>query len=187
MNLYQRHNPTRRELTAHIMIGLLLLLLLLSQPVLANDLFEGTLLPSGVGMSGRDSRFGHDVALDGNRLLVGAKDTADTGVAYVFEQTGVAWEKTQTLIPAGGSPNDGFGTAVALSGDWALIGAPNFSGEAPGSGAAMLYRKQGSRWWLHQQLLALMPWSQVALAVPSTWMKTCYWLRLVNNKPYSCL
>lgn len=155
MNLRQLHHSSRCEMTAHVMMGLqLLLLLLLSQPALANDLFEGTLLPSGVGMSGRDSRFGHDVALDGNRLLVGAKDTADTGVAYVFEHTGVAWEKTQTLVPAGGSPNDGFGTAVALSGDWALIGAPNFSGEALGSGAAMLYRKQGSHWWLHQQLLA---------------------------------
>ncbi|WP_223788066.1 FG-GAP repeat protein [Marinicella meishanensis] len=157
MKLTAKTNHLNPTFITKLALCWLLLLPPWIQPVLANQLFEGTLLPSGVGMSGRDSRFGHDVALDGNRLLVGAKDTADTGVAYVFENSGVTWEKTETLVPAGGSPNDQFGASVALWGDWALIGAPKFSGEALGSGAAMLYRKQGNRWLLHQQLLAPEP------------------------------
>jgi hypothetical protein len=74
-------------------------------------------------------QFGASVALDGDRLLVGALagDGAalDSGAAYVFERSGGVWTEVQKLSAADGAPWDYFGAgqAVALDGDVALVAA----------------------------------------------------------------
>ena len=72
-------------------------------------------------------RFGQSLAIDGDRALVGASgrstENGKAGVAYVFErQSGGAWRQVARLDEEGGSafPPTG-GTAVALSGDMALV------------------------------------------------------------------
>ncbi len=72
-------------------------------------------------------RFGQSLAIDGDRALVGASgrstENGKAGVAYVFErQGGGAWRQVARLDEEGGSafPPTG-GTAVALSGDMALV------------------------------------------------------------------
>ena len=39
--------------------------------------------------------------------------------------TALDWEETQKLLASDGAAEDHFGTSVALSGDWALAGAPH--------------------------------------------------------------
>ncbi len=97
--------------------------------------------------------FGYAVALDGNTALVGAlyEEGAftDQGAAYVFVRNGSTWTQQAKLFAADGVSNDFFGSAVALSGDTALIGAP---GGNAGKGAAYVFTRSGTTWTFQQKL-----------------------------------
>lgn len=89
-------------------------------------------------------RFGWSVALDGDRALIGARtaDNADrdnSGAAYVFvrSETGT-WSEQAKLFAEEGTGGDLFGSAVALDGDTALIGA-RADKEAGGGKAGAAY------------------------------------------------
>lgn len=76
---------------------------------------------------GQEDRFGNALAIQGDFLLAGAYWNSDslggaTGAAYVFDlTTGEQLREIKASEPEGGG--DWFGTSVALSGDYALIGA----------------------------------------------------------------
>jgi hypothetical protein len=106
-------------------------------------------------------QFGAAVALEGDTLLVGAPHRdggagADAGLAYVFTRSGSTWTEQQALAAPDAQANDLFGSAVALSGDDALIGAPAHGGVI-GPGAAYAFARSGSTW----------SWQQTLSAVPS--------------------
>lgn len=91
-------------------------------------------------------RFGHALAFDGQRLVVGAPAegvdaNALTGRAYVFERSGVggAWVQVEVLEPADPSDSLGFGTSVALDGDAVAVGAIGGSLTAQNAGAGTVY------------------------------------------------
>ncbi len=86
-----------------------------------------------------DAAFGVAVALSGDRALVGAFSAEGTGPgrAVLFERGGDGWTERATLRPADGDPGDGFGSAVALAGDRAVVGA--VSDGAEGAGTATLF------------------------------------------------
>lgn len=73
--------------------------------------------------------FGSSVALDGNRLLVGARFVSTLGAnsrdgaAYLFEQNGGVWRQTDQLTAQFPAGDDQFGSVVALSGATAMVGA----------------------------------------------------------------
>jgi hypothetical protein len=106
-----------------------------------------------------DAEFGSSVAVDGNAVLVGARGaTTDgasgAGAAYVFRQVmsreGTTDWVQSTRLAGDGDPDDGFGTAVALHGETAVVGAPGDDvGGALGAGelggAAYLFR-YGNEW-----------------------------------------
>ncbi|MHC5065876.1 MAG: hypothetical protein ACYTG5_18080 [Planctomycetota bacterium] len=73
------------------------------------------------------SFFGNAVAIDGDRIVVGAKGTSQegpwTGTAYVFERSGGVWSEQARLIAASQTSWDLFGHAVAISGDTILVSA----------------------------------------------------------------
>lgn len=81
--------------------------------------------PSSV--SGAD--FGTSVAIDGERVVVGAPNdtasgTVQAGKVSVFERSGTVWSQ---LLDAHASPprfNDGFGISVTIAGDVFAVGAP---------------------------------------------------------------
>ena len=83
-----------------------------------------------------DAAFGVAVALDGDRALVGAFSANGTspGRAVLFERGGDGWRERATLRPADGAPGDGFGSAVALAGDRAVVGSVG-----DGAGTATLF------------------------------------------------
>jgi hypothetical protein len=76
---------------------------------------------------GAGDSFGTSVAVADGRIIVGAEyDTENgdySGSAYVFEQTEAGWVQTAKLLADDGARFDLFGSAVALDGDVAFVGA----------------------------------------------------------------
>jgi choice-of-anchor B domain-containing protein len=87
--------------------------------------------------------FGAALAADGGTLLVGMRNTDDSargGVRVFTRGQDGSWTDAGALgAPAARS---GFGTAVALAGDWALVGAPT---ERTG-GVVHVFRRSGGAW-----------------------------------------
>lgn len=108
---------------------------LLVLPAAADVLSDPLPLTPSDGQAGDE--FGAAVALEGTTLVVGAPDHGavgiDAGAAYVFDlATG---SEVRKLLPADLTERDAFGAAVAIEGDWIVVGAP-VSGElgaAPGA------------------------------------------------------
>ncbi len=70
--------------------------------------------------------FGRSVSMSGNAAIIGAfADTLGRGSAYIFTGTGTTWTQQQKLIPSDGTTNGQFGTSVGISGNTAIVGAPN--------------------------------------------------------------
>ncbi len=73
-------------------------------------------------------RFGQDIDIDGNRIIVGAHfrdigSPGDDGAAYIFEKEFDVWTETAFIYDAFISNGEDFGFSVAISGDYALVGA----------------------------------------------------------------
>jgi uncharacterized protein (TIGR03437 family) len=109
---------------------------------------------------GANEKFGAAVALDGNTLVVGAdSDTIGTNVeqgsVYVFMRQGMAWTLQQKLTANDGAAYDYFGSAVALSDDTLVVGAPfdNIGGNAD-QGSAYIFKRNGTVWAQQQKLTA---------------------------------
>jgi len=101
--------------------------------------------------------FGRAVSLSGDTALVGApRDDGrgkNAGAAYVFHYDGSDWVEEAKLLAADGDMHDDFGSSLALDGDWALIGAPRNGEQGKGSGAAYVFRFDGSAWVQEAKLL----------------------------------
>ncbi len=84
--------------------------------------------------------FGYDVAIDGDRLAIGAPrsevgDENDAGVAYFYERTGSTWtEEPATYLPETPEPGKWFGEIVDLSENVLLAGGPGRTTDPAGSG-----------------------------------------------------
>jgi hypothetical protein len=113
---------------------------------------EAKLLPTPAGPGGQDSYFGQSIAVDGNRALIGAPGMGATGLVSVLEYDGAQWQKTALLSPSDGDDGDDFGFSVSLSGNLALIGAPQADGVGLRSGAAYVYEYNGTSWSEMQKL-----------------------------------
>ena len=108
-------------------------------------------------------RFGIAVAIDGPRVLVGAPGrdpggVPDAGEVHAYERIGGTWQAAQVLAMASLGPGARFGTAVALSGGLAAVGAPNVV--APGEferGRVQLYGRDAGSWTAGSMLPAPSP------------------------------
>jgi hypothetical protein len=102
--------------------------------------------------------FGRSVDIDGEQIVVGAPftrgpgGTVGAGAAWVFERdtNGIvaAWNRSPTIWPAGVATADHVGEAVAISGDWVLLGVPDDDND----GSAYLFQKIGTNWVEHPTL-----------------------------------
>ncbi len=89
-------------------------------------------------------QFGSAVALDVNTALVGVPfsnngrtDNSRPGSAYVFFRSGVNWTQQAKLVTSNGTYS---GSSVSLSGDTAILGAPN------GTGQVFVFVRSGVTW-----------------------------------------
>ncbi len=88
----------------------------------------------------KDGLFGQSVAIGTDHVMIGAD-----GYSYVYERTPGGLVQTQMIIRD--SPDDGTGAAIAISGSWALISAPNVSvSGAWGAGVVCAYLLMGNTW-----------------------------------------
>jgi hypothetical protein len=107
--------------------------------------------------------FGLSVAASGSSVLAGVPydDTAagiDTGSAYVFTRSGTNWQMQAKLTAGTAAANDFFGTSVSLSGDKAVVGAPQVDPEQEleslrGPGKAFVFQRTGAAWSAGQSLV----------------------------------
>ncbi|MCD4825169.1 MAG: FG-GAP repeat protein [Phycisphaerae bacterium] len=81
--------------------------------------------------------FGHSVAIDGDKIIVGTyydDDNGDnSGSAYIFELIGEVWTQTGKITAADGAASDMFGFSVGVSGDYFFAGAPGDDSSAGGA------------------------------------------------------
>ena len=127
---------------------LLTILLCLAGRATALDLVEVAKLTSSGG-GGTTEEVGRVVALSGDVALAGSGDGIGPRAVPVFRFDGLSWVEEQALVASDGEPFDDFGSAVAVEGDVALIGA---EGEDAARGAVYVFRFDGATWIEEQKL-----------------------------------
>jgi hypothetical protein len=124
--------------------------------------------------TGANDVFGFSVAISGETIVVGAEgedsnaigvggvqtnnSVAESGAAYVFVRSGVAWSQQAYLKASSTGSNDYFGESVAISGETIVVGAYGEDSNARGvdgnetdngavnSGAAYVFVRSGTAW-----------------------------------------
>ena len=121
--------------------------------------------------AGAGDQFGLAVAIDGDTVVVGARDEDSSGVgdpadnsavgsgaAYVFARSGGTWSQEAYLKASNAGAGDQFGYSLAISGDTVVVGAPEEDSSATGvnggqadnsalsSGAGYVFVRSGGTW-----------------------------------------
>ena len=113
------------------------------------------------------TRFGKTVSISGSYAIVGTdgEDTSanNSGAAYIFERdTDGSWNQFPTILKASNvGESDAFGTSVSISGNYAIVGAPNEDSDASGanqsdtvdSGAAYIFERDTNGSWNEIKIL----------------------------------
>ena len=97
-------------------------------------------------------RFGGSVDIFGDYTIVGASlqdaEGADAGAAYVFWRTGTnSWDPGIKLTAHDAEAVDYFGSSVAISDDYAIVGASHQDAEGADAGAAYVFWRTGTNSW----------------------------------------
>ncbi len=119
----------------------------------ADDVIGGVFVVFG-------QRFGNSVAISGDYAIVGARLNAldanasnrisDAGAAYIFKKDEGGtdnWGELQKIVASDRADSDRFGWSVAISGDYAIVGAVEEDEDANGSntfssaGSAYIFKK----------------------------------------------
>lgn len=94
--------------------------------------------------------FGASIAFDKGVALIGAYGDddreRDTGSAYVFEVVDGVWKQAAKLTASDAQRSDGFGSAVALFGETALIGAPDDDNDGYSRGSVYVFERINGAW-----------------------------------------
>jgi hypothetical protein len=116
--------------------------------------------------------YGYSVSISGDYAIVGAKQEDHNaagsqfldkaGAAYILKNNSGTWTVVQKLVAPDRAKNDEFGYSVAISGDYAIVGAPRktvkvgFDMQAY-AGAAYLFKNTSGTWKTLGKLLAEEP------------------------------
>jgi len=87
--------------------------------------------------------FGCSVSISGDYAISGAYYDDDgnysSGSAYIFKRDGTGWIEQAKVTASDGAAHDRFGAAVAISGDYAIVGAHGDDNNGNESGSAYIY------------------------------------------------
>ena len=102
---------------------------------------------------------GESVGMSGDYAMVGVpNDDTDNGrnagSVQVFLRSETGWIQHQKLHTSDTVGGDQFGTTLAMSGDYAIIGAPRKDDFGNNSGAAYIFTRQGTEWIEQAKLVA---------------------------------
>lgn len=114
--------------------------------------------------------FGGSVAISGDYAIVGApfEDHNATGgsalegagSAYIFKINAGTWTQVQKIVASDREANDQFGYSVAISGDYAIVGASRESHNAAGgaylevAGSAYIFKNNAGTWEQVRKIVA---------------------------------
>ncbi|MCA9836718.1 MAG: hypothetical protein KC422_07380 [Trueperaceae bacterium] len=117
---------------------------------IGNSWIEQTKLQPG------DAEFGQSVAISANYAIVGVRDDYDVkgGRAYIFKRDGDTWTQQIKLVPSDGAENDGFGWAVAISDDYAMVGSSRNNTIDVMAGTVYIFKREGDNWVEQNKLFA---------------------------------
>jgi len=107
-----------------------------------------------------ENSFGNALAMSADRLVIGAPKgagagTVQSGAVYVYTKSGTYWKLETTITPTDGLAGNGFGSAMAISADTLVVGAPNVaSGTTTNVGAVYIYNLVGSTWTFTKKILS---------------------------------
>jgi hypothetical protein len=113
--------------------------------------------------AGLSSRLGEAVAISGDAIVAGSPgDLGHAGSAYVFAFDGEAWTEQAKLIASDGDSFDRFGSAVAVSGETAVVGSYQDDLDIDGdgvndltnAGSVYVFRADGADWRQQAKLTA---------------------------------
>jgi hypothetical protein len=105
--------------------------------------------------------FGISVSINGDYAVVGAfrgdGNEVDCGSAYIFKSSGPNdpnWVEQAKLTASDGAAQDYFGVSVAISADYAVVGAFWDDDLGENSGSAYVFKREGDSWIQQQKLTA---------------------------------
>ena len=102
-----------------------------------------------------EPHFGTSVAVLGSLAVVGAEGKQGTGAAIIYQRSGTTWTQVAELVNPNGQPGDRFGRAVALVGNYVVVGAPGEDNEVGENAGAVYVYLQGTDQWSLQARLVL--------------------------------
>jgi LruC domain-containing protein len=99
----------------------------------------------------KNANFASSVAISKDYAVLGAKSENDplikknkkSGAVYVYKRTGKLWSSHTKLIASDAAQGDNFGSSIAISGDYLLIGAENTN---TARGATYLFQNINGVW-----------------------------------------
>jgi hypothetical protein len=95
--------------------------------------------------------FGVDVAVEGDRVLVGAPDSdgsaTDQGTAFLFARSGDDFAFDGELLDPAPEQSDRMSRSVGLSGDVLFAGAPGATENSVASGSVVMFQPSGLGGW----------------------------------------
>jgi len=102
---------------------------------------------------------GASVGISGDYAIVGVpKDDTDNGrnagSIQVFFRDETGWVQHQKLHASDTTEEDQFGATLAMSGDYAIVGAPRKAGVGRRSGAAYIFTRKDTEWIEQAKLVA---------------------------------
>ena len=103
-------------------------------------------------------QFGYSVSISGDYAILGAPYNDDffggAGSAYIFVRDGDTWSEQAKLLASDPGNTDEFGTSVAISGNYAIVGAPSNDDGGTSSGSAYIFTRVTDTTWTQQKILA---------------------------------
>lgn len=117
---------------------------------------QAKLVASDAGMI---DNFGISVDIDGDYAIIGATGDDDgggiqAGAAYIFVKIDTVWTQQAKLLATDTEAYDYFGNAVAINGEYALIGVERDDGDASNTGSAYIFMRTGGTWSQQAKLTA---------------------------------
>jgi choice-of-anchor B domain-containing protein len=91
-----------------------------------------------------DDAFGSALLVSGDRAFVSTGPQRKRAAVFVFRKTGDTWAAETTFAPLDTTPNTGFGSALAASGNRLMIGS--FRADS-GTGAVYVYSRDNAGAW----------------------------------------
>lgn len=162
------YKQTHKTMKIKLLLLSVLAMMLISLNVSAQNWNQ--IIKSCASDRAADDNFGYSVAIDGNYAVVGAywedhdatgaNPLTNAGSAYVFEFNGTTWNQVQKIVANDRNVGDLFGTSVAISGNYIVVGAhqedENASGSATvsNSGSAYVYKNNSGTWSFQQKIVA---------------------------------